>query len=41
MSDLKRSITARYDDLGRKAWFDDPNMGKWGANKKSSTTATA
>ncbi|WP_394132947.1 SpvB/TcaC N-terminal domain-containing protein [Shewanella maritima] len=26
---LGSRITARYDDLGRKAWFDDPNMGKW------------
>lgn len=26
---LGSRITAQYDDLGRKAWFDDPNMGKW------------
>ncbi|WP_229814817.1 SpvB/TcaC N-terminal domain-containing protein [Shewanella hanedai] len=26
---LSSQITAAYDDLGRKRWFDDPNMGKW------------
>ncbi len=26
---LGSQITAQYDDLGRKTWFNDPNMGKW------------
>ncbi|WP_351074871.1 RHS repeat-associated core domain-containing protein [Shewanella sp. CAL98-MNA-CIBAN-0140] len=26
---LGSKITARYNDLGRKAWFNDPNMGVW------------